>query len=138
MSKKILICLLCLVILLPSVCFAVDKPLGKFTKGEAISKYLTGRDLDPMEGIWTSGYTEMLIIKTSLLPKRDPKDDSTYTAIKIENGEFNGKLTKTGPNQYGLFCVISPTVIFRTFFVPLGFTEVPASEVFIRVYPIQQ
>jgi hypothetical protein len=138
MRKIILVCLLCLLILLPGVCRA-DKPLGNFTKGEAIGKYLAGRDLDPMEGIWTSGFTDLLIIKTALLPKKDPKDDSVYTAIKLEDGESNGKLIKTGPNQYGSFFVISPTAIFRTFAVPVGYsTLVPTSEVFIRIYPAPQ
>ena len=118
MLKRVLLLVICMLVLLAPVCFA-EKPLGEFTKEQAIEKLFTGRTLDPIEGFWytrffatktfsgyATGMREIMITKTSLLKIEKPQDrDFEYTVIQTGNK----KPSNYGPEKYEVIYRINKT-----------------------------
>lgn len=148
MMKKAFICIFCLVILIPNIGLAAEQPLGKFTREEAINKLFKDRPLEPIEGIWSSGLTEILIVKSSLLSSRKPDDKSDYTVITIDcyyqsvynRHEVVDKLNKSEfSNIFSRkYILINPTTISRTKLGHNSFSDTIYSEILTRIYPFPQ
>lgn len=154
--KKILMVIIVWLIILPQTCLAGERPLGEFSREEAINKLFTDRTLDPIEGIWfTQVYQnageskEILIVKTALLNIQDPSDkDFDYTVIftgetvgmgREAKYEVGARISKTkyphifqGKTKYGkktAFLIINPT--------SLANPNQYGTYIYVRTYPLQ-
>lgn len=144
MKKKVILSLLViLTFAFSGTGWAAEKPFGDITRAEAI-KLFKDRTLDPIEGIWSSGLTEILIVKSSLLGNRKPDDTSDYTVVTIDcyyqsvynRHEVVAKLNKGElANIFNNYILINPTTLSRALLSSNSYSRSITSETFVRIYP---
>lgn len=83
MSKKNVIfsLVIMLVFVFSGISYAAENPFQGLTQDQVVHKYFEGRQLDPIEGIWFSWNT-VVIVKTSIMDT--VKDFKDYDYILIE------------------------------------------------------
>ena len=140
----VLLVMLSLVLALTSICLAAEKPLGDINNAnDVINKVLTGRTLDPIEGVWVRDENRVIaIVKSSVIyPNQNPPKND-YLVIKIsENGHSHGEvwhvLTPTNYNfsfkgESNIYWkLLSPNLL--EFGVAL-YANLP-NDIYVRTYP---
>ncbi len=142
MSKKIvivsLVIMLCLIF--TGISYAAENPFKGLTEEQIIQKYFEGRQSDPIEGIWYSWRT-VVIIKTSAMDTINDFKDYDYILVEYSTDPQKAEIFGVGKTEkphiysYGkwnrILRQISPTTLVWT----AHSYQNPESLFITRIYP---
>lgn len=143
MSKRIILSLVIfLATVFSGICYAAENPFNGLTQDQVIHKYLEGRQLDPVEGVWLDPEIKpIIIIKSSLIDSYRNPDNYDYLMIEYSSKQ-NVEIVGVRKTQYqscfqrgkmgNYLRFLSPNTLH---YAVSGIYGIPIVYVYTRIFP---